>query len=244
MTTPLRRLPEILVVGSMRSGSSSLFEFLADHPDVAKPSRKEMHFFDLNFHRGENWYRAYFPVRRSALTVDASPSYLVHTRAADRAHQTVPDARVIALLRDPVARAWSHFRLRRAKGTEKRTFHDLVEEEANGETNALCAFGHVSDISIVGAGLYAAQLWPWFNEFGRDRVLVVKAEQLFGDDSTLLRVQEFVGLAPTEVRLHRLNIAPAHTDDHADDHATARLREFYRPSNEELFSLIGRDFGW
>lgn len=218
-----------------------MFEFLVNHPAVAKPSRKEMHFFDLNFHRGEHWYRAFFPVRGSARTVDASPSYLVHPSAANRAHQTVPDAKVIALLRDPVARAWSHFRFRNAKGTEKRTFHDVVAQEANGETNALCAFQHVRDISIVGAGLYAAQLRPWFEEFGPERVMVVKSEELFSAGSTLLQVQEFAGLTPNGARLHRSNFAPEET---AKDYASARLREFYRPANDELFSLIGRDFGW
>ena len=130
LTAQLRALPKVLVIGGMRCGTSSFFRWLCDHPDVACGPRKEIHFFDLHFHRGTNWYRGFFPMRGSgALSFDATPSYMMHPLAASRAKDVVPDALLIALLRNPTDRAWSHYRFRRSRGEESRTFAQVVEDE-------------------------------------------------------------------------------------------------------------------
>jgi hypothetical protein len=113
--TGVGSLPDYLVIGGDKCGSTSFYNTLIQHPAVLRAHRKEPVYFSLRYRHSPRWYRAHFPsgLRRSfspgALTGEASPSYLFHPLAPERAFRTVPRARLIALLRDPVARAYSHF---------------------------------------------------------------------------------------------------------------------------------------
>jgi Sulfotransferase family len=108
LTGPLRGLPSVLIIGTAKGGTTSLFNYLAHHPDVVPPLGKEMHYFDMYYARGERWYRGRFPyeyrLRNGTLTLDASPYYLFHPLAPERAARLLPDAKLIALLRNPVDR--------------------------------------------------------------------------------------------------------------------------------------------
>ena len=100
------RLPAFLIVGAMRSGTTSLARYLASHPDVLFAPQKEVHFFDRNFHRGVAWYASQFagdPTLR--LAGEATPSYMYDELAVERMSHTVPHAKLIAVLRDPTERA-------------------------------------------------------------------------------------------------------------------------------------------
>src|SRR5947209_1159841 len=135
-----RALPDFLIIGAQKAGTTSLYRYLAAHPDIVASTRKEVHFFDINFWRGEWWYRSLFPLRRRlqrrpplrnrpAITGEASPYYLFHPFAPERAAQLLPDAKLIVLLRDPVERAWSHYRHEVANGRETMTFPDALAAE-------------------------------------------------------------------------------------------------------------------
>src|SRR5436309_16134274 len=105
-------LPDFIVIGAQKSGTGSLYAYLNGHPDVAGARVKEVHYFDLHYHRGVDWYLDQFPdeaAARPRCTGEASPYYLFHPHAPRRAFDLVPDARLIALLRDPVDRAISHY---------------------------------------------------------------------------------------------------------------------------------------
>ena len=114
-------LPNFFIAGTMRSGTTSLTRYLDAHPDVFIAPQKEIHYFDLNYPRGIDWYRQQFSnVDREVAVGDATPSYVYLEEAVARMTETVPDARVIVLLRHPVDRAYSHYWLRRALGAENR----------------------------------------------------------------------------------------------------------------------------
>src|SRR5690349_6371993 len=113
-------LPDFLIIGAQKAGSTSLASYLAAHPCVVPPRWNEAHFFDLNYERGVDWYRSLFPVGvrarlnsrlrgRRHLTGDSTPHYIVHPRMPARARDLLPAARIIILLRDPVDRAHSHY---------------------------------------------------------------------------------------------------------------------------------------
>lgn len=123
-------LPTFVVVGAMRSGTSSLARWLRPHPEVFLALPKELHFFDEHYHQGASWYRQRFAdVAGERAVGEATPSYMYRGPAVERMAALVPDARLIAILRDPVERAYSHYWLERVRGREQRSFEDAVLPE-------------------------------------------------------------------------------------------------------------------
>src|SRR5947208_14127778 len=103
------RLPDFLIVGAMKAGTTSLAAWLRAHPDVFMPPQKEIHFFDAQWERGVPWYADQFAgAPEGALVGEATPAYMVTTAFLDRMASVVPNARLLVVLREPVARAWSH----------------------------------------------------------------------------------------------------------------------------------------
>ena len=131
-TSPLRRWPDFLIIGTQRGGTTSLYEYLCRHPQVSPATEKEIHYFDFQTARGPAWYRAHFPWRfpRTRITGEASPFYLFHPRVPRLVRDLLPAVRLIVLLRDPVERAHSHFRLQKRAGIERlATFEEALEAE-------------------------------------------------------------------------------------------------------------------
>ena len=130
-TAPARDLPDFVILGAQRSGTTSLYDWLSDHPAVVPATRKEVHYFDLHYDRGLGWYRAHFPMGHGAhLTGEATPYLLFHPLAPDRvARDLPPTTRFVVLLRHPVQRAVSHYWHERRMGTESETLAVAVAAE-------------------------------------------------------------------------------------------------------------------
>ena len=179
-TAPIRPLPDYLIIGGQRCGTTALHDHLARHPAIGAAHVKEVHYFDLNYERGERWYRGHFPndVRRAVarrrtgvemVCGEASPYYLFHPLVPERARALVPDARLIVLLRDPVARALSHYHHEVALGMEPLTFEEALDaepERLDGEERRLVQFPGYASVahqhhSYVARGHYADQLERW-----------------------------------------------------------------------------------
>ncbi len=111
LTSGSRRLPDFIILGAQRAGTSSLYYYLSQHPQILPAVRKELHFFDDHYRRGLGWYRSQFPTRgaRGTITGEATPYYLSHPHAPARIQRLLPQARLIVLLRNPVERAISHY---------------------------------------------------------------------------------------------------------------------------------------
>src|SRR5215210_5970373 len=108
-TAPVRALPDFVIIGAQKGGTSFLYQLLVHHPHVKPAFAKEVHYFDLNFRQGDNWYCSHFPLQmrnsRRYITGESSPYCLFHPHAPRRASAVIPDARLIVLLRNPVDRA-------------------------------------------------------------------------------------------------------------------------------------------
>jgi hypothetical protein len=246
-----RRLPDFLILGAQRAGSTSLFDSLCAHPGISEPTHKELHFFDQNWWRDVGWYRRFFPFARRRLTGEASPYYLFHPLSPARVAATVPYAKLIALLRDPVERAYSQYNLSSHYGQEDLSFEEALDREPErlaGEEEKIAAdpryksFSHRYH-SYVARGLYAEQLERWFGYFPRQQLLVVRAEDLFRKPvATYGDIVEFLGLPPHELERHahrnKAEYAPMH------EATRARLTDLFREPNERLYELLGRDFEW
>jgi hypothetical protein len=197
-TLPTPRVrPVFFIVGVQKAGTTSLFSYLVETAGVVAPLRKEVHFFDLNYARGSAWYEAHFPSTSTAASRcsgEATPNYIFHPKAIERLKTYAPDARVIVCLRDPIERAFSHWRFNVQRGYEKLPFADaLAREEArmagdDPELSSRWTPDWTRQLySYVGRGRYAQQLKRLFASFAREQVKIVWTEQLAREPATVVR---------------------------------------------------------
>jgi LPS sulfotransferase NodH len=256
LTGPLRGLPSLLILGAQRSGSTSLFNYLVQHPDVLPPLGKEIHYFDLHYQRGLNWYRGRFPyahrLRGGTLTLDASPYYLLHPLAPERAARLLPGARLVALLRNPVERALSHYQHEVRGGRESLPFERAIEQEVerlSGEEERLrsdptyYSFNH-HRYSYVRRGRYLEQLRRWVEHYPRSQLLVLQSERLFADPvAATAAVHEFLGVRPHRLEHYKPFLHGAY-DRAMPAGVRTRLVEYFEPHNRELYEWLGEEFDW
>ncbi|MDQ1104572.1 sulfotransferase family protein [Nocardioides zeae] len=266
-TAPLRPGPDLLVVGAKRSGTTFLWSSLLAHPQVlplvpAAQHIKSPHWFTRHAGRPESWYRGHFPTQQTrrrhaartggAFTVEADPLLLHDPRAAGRARAVLPDARVVVLLRDPVARAHSHYRERVKAGVEGLGFPEALAAEAGrtaGELDRLrerpAYYARAWDWYAYRArGEYAGPVAAWTAAYGEDRVLVLRSEDLYADPTgTLRRVTDFAGMDPVAAgpSSTRRNRAPG-VD--LDGDVAEELRAHYEPHNKDLARQLGTEIWW
>jgi len=183
--------PDFLIIGAEKAGTTWLHDVLRAHPDLFLPDAKELHFFNRfdsngreidNFaRRGLRWYERQFEAaEKGKLVGEATPLYLCDPAAPGRIRRTLPQARFIVLLRDPVDRAWSHYRMARAKGHVAEDLGTLIDRR---------------DANIVGRCHYAAQLDRWFALFPRERFLILFFEQVMAQPhAALARIAAWLGV--------------------------------------------------
>lgn len=260
VTGRLRVLPDFIIIGAQRCGTTSLYEYLLGHPDIRGAARKEVHFYDVHFRNGVNWYRSFFPLRSEKarhggagfVAGEASPYYLFHPHVPRRIQQVTPQARFIVILRNPVDRAYSQFHFNTRRGKEGRSFEEALayeEQVAAAEIAKLAENEHYRsrihrDALYLHRGIYADQLQNWFGCFPREQFLILKTEDLEAQpQETLDRVFAFLGVAAQklDVEARRYNQGSYHQ---LDPVLRARLEDFFRPHNQRLYDDLGIDFGW
>jgi hypothetical protein len=254
LSSGLRVLPDFLLVGTQRGGTTSLFRALAAHPGVAPPIfHKGVHYFDVNYARGEGWYRGHFPLRRvSRMAFESAGYYMHHPLAPERIAADLPGVKLLALLRDPVERAYSAHKHELARGFEtEASFEralDLEPERLAGEVERIRAEpGYLSHShrhhSYLDRGRYAEQLEALFTLFGRDRVHVTYAEKFFTEPEPCFdAIVDFLGLPrwrPAEFERHNARpgspLSPALQE---------RLSGYFAPHDERLAALLGEVPPW
>jgi hypothetical protein len=198
------KLPNAMIIGSMRCGTTSLWDYLNQHPEVRGSRTKEVHFFDNQFEKGESWYRANFtPAPGETVFLESSPYYLFHPLAPERAASMVPGAKLIVLLRNPVDRTYSHYNQNVQLGLETLPFEEAIrleEDRLAGTVEDLVsgrvAYSHNHQtFSYLAKSLYARQLTRWLDHFPGEQLLVLKSEDLFGrTQATVDKVTAFLGI--------------------------------------------------
>ena len=255
-------LPDFMIIGAHRAGTTSLYDYLSQHPDVVGAARKEVHYFDVNYDRGRSWYEAQFftaaqpdqHVRQRGqvpVTGEASPYYMMHPLVPARVRETVPGVRLIVVLRDPVARAYSHYRYELAHGFETLSFAQALSREPErlqGEEDRLLrdpayiSFAHVHH-SYAARGLYLKQLERWLEVFSRSDLFVVEAEDLFCRHGSVCdELLAFIGLRPWRSPRYPWRNRQEHDPLHPD--IKQELGRFFAKHNESLYDFLGRDLQW
>jgi hypothetical protein len=250
-TASLRPLPDFLILGAQKAGTTALYAYLRWHPEITGPSFKEVSFFDRHYAHGERWYRAHMPVRRSGVVGEASPSYLFHPLAPERVARMLPEARLIALLRNPGDRAFSHYQHEVALGREQLTFEEALareDERMQGELERMLAdpsyFSHAWwNYTYAARGRYAEQLERWHAAFPREQVLVLLTDDLAADTAgTYRRTLEFLGVADRGLESYPRIFEREYGE--MDPDTRARLEERFAEPNRRLAELLARELPW
>jgi hypothetical protein len=266
ITAPLRLLPDFLIIGTQRGGTTSLYHYLQAHPCLKPTTTKEIHFFDRKYHKGLIWYRGHFPAvwekayaqrvqRRAFLTGEASPVYLFHPHVHKRVAQALPHVKLIVLLRNPVDRAYSQYYHSIELGLETRSFEEAIQDEAQRtaqEREKILKDEHYHSFiyrhhSYLTRGIYVEQLQAWMRFFPREQFLILKSEDFYADPTAILKkVYEFLDLPVTELQLSKKGYTPLNNTSYSkmDGMLRTRLIEYFRPHNARLYEYLGIDFGW
>lgn len=266
LSASLRMGPDYLIIGTKRGGTTSLAKWLLEHPQVlplwpARETRKGTYYFDVNYGRGPNWYHGHFPTKvahrikeqrahKRLIVGEATPYYLYHPHAPSRARQGAPNAKVVALLRNPIDRAFGHWMERTRNGIETLGFSEairveaqrLADEEQKMIDNPLyVSFAH-QHFSYVDQGRYSRGLRRWMGEFG-DQLLILRSEDMYGDPAKVYaQVTEFLALETFEPEAFAAwNLKPKDALDPADERW---LRDQLEADIREVEKLLNRDMGW
>lgn len=248
-----RHGPDFLVIGAQKSGTTSLYRYLTARPDVVPAQRKQVDFFDVSYDRGSEWYLAHFPRRSSAIiTGEASPYYMIHPHVPGRVRAFDPEIKLLAILRNPVDRAYSGYQHQVRNGREPLSFEEAIEREEGrlaGEVARLLEDElYVSTVhrrhSYLARSRYAGQLEAWLSLFPRRQLLVLCSEWMFErPQATLDRAASFLSLPPHELKGFGRHMPGSYTDGMTAE-TRMRLVEYFRKHNEHLYELLGVELPW
>lgn len=264
VTSQFRARPDFILIGASRSGTTSLFRALSLHPGIRRPPvNKGVRYFDLNYERSWAWYRAHFPLESSAVarrfgasaapkvTFEASGYYMFHPFAIERLAKKLPDVKLVAMLRDPVERAYSGWKHERSRGYETEDFESalaLEDDRLAGEIGRMrrdptyISYCH-HHLAHRARGEYAQQLARVFDVFPRDQVHVMISEEFFHNPvEEFGRLTSFLELDPWRpAQFFHQNAEPG---DGMSQATRDMLREHYQPGVQELERILGRDINW
>jgi len=259
MTSSIRLLPDFIIIGAQRCGTSSLYKYLVKHPLVASSLRKEIHYFDNNYKKGLRWYRAHFPSilyknfykqirKQEIITGEASPYYLFHPHAPKRIFDILPRNKLIILLRNPVDRAYSHYNHEINLGVETLSFKEAIEIEEkrlSGEVEKILSdenyysFNH-NHYSYLSRGIYVDQIKKWINLFPKNQILIIKSENFYNETQKIYsKVLEFLELPNWKLeKYEKYNIG-----SYQKMNATMkkRLTDLFAQHNQRLYEYLKKE---
>lgn len=253
ITASSRVLPDFIIIGTVRSGSTSLYYNICEHPSVLSADYDEIGFFDSNFHLGIDWYRSMFPTKKEiehvkkktgfAITGEDTPFYFWKNEAAERIYEMNHDSKIISIFRNPVDRAYSNYNISVIAKTEKLTFEEAIDEEINYLNTH--SFRESADRrrSYLAKGLYENQIKIWFELFSREQIHLLFTEDMQNNpEKTLKDVFEFLKIPeytiknPQKQKANEYKKMKSQTRD--------RLLEFYKEHNERFFDIIKKRNNW
>lgn len=250
-----RALPDFIIIGVQKGGTSTLYEHLKQHPLIKTAIFKEVHYYDIQYGKGKNWYKSFFPLvskNKGIVYGEASPYYFFHPLVPERIYKDNPHIKLILLLRNPVDRAYSHYQMERRKGRENlKTFEEAVLKETerlrNGYkiiSNRKKTYDYNHQIySYISRGLYDEQIKRWLKYFKREQILVLKSEDFFASPQHILeRVYSFLKIPvifpKNMLTKNQGSYNPVGTD------IMKHLHDYYKPYNEKLSQILGENFLW
>ena len=258
-TAGIRLEPTFMMIGASRCGTTSLFASLNTHPQVFRPTvNKGVNYFDLNYYRGPDWYRGHFPIAKlarhrasGAVSFEASGYYMFHPFALERLARDMPSTKLVAMLRDPVERAYSAFKHESARGFEWEPFEkalDLENERLVGEVERMAkdptyeSFAHRHQ-TYLHRGQYAEQLQRARNLFPVKQIHIIESEMFFREPAReYRRLLDFLELDPFEPR--RFDKHNARPSSPMPAELQERLSAHFKAHDDHLAQILGHRPAW
>ena len=245
------KIPDFLIIGTQKGGTTSLFNYLKQHPETALPDQKEIHFFDKQYKRGPDWYFNKFSSEH-LITGEATPYYLYHPYVAERVARFCPKVKLIILFRNPIDRAYAHFFMEKYRNREHlSTFEDAIKAEPKRlemEKKKLIqdpfynSFTHQTH-SYLDRGKYYCQVKKWLKHFPPQKFLFIKSESFFNNtEKALESVFEFLNLPHQKIN----NLKPWRQNHYPTMKPKTKiyLEKYFAEYNHKLAGLIGKQFNW
>ena len=260
----LHVLPDYLIIGAAKCGTSSLYEYLIQDPNIEPAIGKEINFFDMNYKKGIKWYRTYFPFsfqkliakkisKNNLITGEATPRYLDHPYAPKRIKESIPSVKIIALLRNPIDRAYSHWNMMVAHNRENLSFEDAIKKE----DERICGLYERMEedenfysreyfwYAYLDRGIYVKKLKRWFQYLSKDQFLILQSEDFFRNPSeNYNRVLKFLNLPRKELVGYKQFRKGSYKKQKIESTTRTKLVEFFKQHNEELYKLLDTRFDW
>ena len=254
-------LPDFLIIGAQKSGTTALYYYLIQHPGIIPPRIKEIHYFGnpSNRMKGPYWYTSHFctvsykkSLERTLgyppVTGEATP-YMHKPYLPKYVHELLPSAKLIAIFRDPADRAYSQYNHQCRHGREQLSFEDAImqspvkipEEQMNDEW-----LYHNNNLrSYITRGLYADHLERWYEYFARDRILIINSNEFFSKPEEILNnVLEFLNMPEYNFDIKRLSKNAGNYTSKMNEKTREYLYSIFKPYNRRFSELTGLDFGW
>jgi len=259
ITGPLRVLPDFIIIGSMKCGTTSLYYDICEHPCASPAAYDEIGFFDSNFHLGLNWYRSMFPTKRRiedirrkegvAITGEDTPFYFWNPVAAKRIQKLLPNIKLITILRNPIDRAYSEYQDLVSSESNSPSFETFIENEINTrrKDSSLITEENFEIFnqknSYLLKGIYVDQLKIWAGLFPKEQIFTLSTENLNSEPITALEsVFQYLNLPDYKIKNTRRQKQKKYVPMNSQTRKI--LIEFFKPHNERLFKFIGKKFDW
>jgi hypothetical protein len=235
-----------IVAGVQKAGTTALYDYLAEDPAIGLSQIKEVHFFD---DETVDWaapdyapYHAQFAAEGAATRGEATPIYLYWPNSLERIRAYNPDVRLIVMLRDPVERAWSHWRMEYSRGVETQPFSWCIRDGRHRLFDAE-PWGVHRELSYVERGFYGEQVDRLLGLFPRDQLLILQADDLRRDPNAVLaEVNRFLGAPPPPLLAHRDVHVGQEVGGDLSSEDVAFLRGLYARDMARLKDLTGIGF--
>jgi len=254
LLSPWRAEPDFIIPGVQKGGTTSLFHYLEQHPDVATSFTKEAHFFNWSYEHGRSYYKAFFPLKiasKGKLVGESSPDYIDNPFVPERIAQMYPNVKLIFLFRNPAERAYSHYQMSKTFGEhiENQPFEKALdlEQERLQPIKAMMKEDPLSyDLKLcfynyLEKGHYADQLRRWQQHFSKEQMLILKSEDLFSQPEEIYKqAEDFLGLK--HFPLKDFKVYNSRSYSKIDPAIREKLMTYYQPLNEDFYSLTGRRF--
>lgn len=242
--------PNFIIIGTVKGGTTSLYNYISEHPQVLPATEKEVRFFNKQFEEGKDWYFAHFPPipkGQNFLTGEASPTYIYEDKVAARIAAMVPDVKLIAVLRNPVDRAVSHYYMLKKLGQENRSLENAIEGEmevlSKVTNESLEEVSFRDKMGYLRCGLYVYFLQQWAQEFSQNQLLILKSEDLYEKpEETMKQTFDFLKLPNYENGDYK-NYFPGDYPA-VNQEMLERLSKFFQPHNQKLEVFLGKQLNW
>lgn len=251
-----RMQPSFIIVGAQKAGTTSLYNYLIQHPKIKSTLLKEVHYFDLNYHKPISWYETFFPLKKNddSITGEASPYYMFHPLALQRIAKHNPDVKIILLLRDPVKRAISHYYHEVRLGREKLGIKEAFDAEESRLAGVFENFKNTPNynsnnhqrFSYKSRGIYINQINEIKKYFKSENIKIIDSKYFFNQTQDVVKeVLNFLNVdASLKIETNKKFNAWKRVKDPNETLVFNELKSYYKLPNEQLFQELGKPFDW